>query len=40
MTALPPPVPAGGGGRTGGSGLGLPRYGVKLTVMPRPVVVG
>ncbi|OBI26399.1 PPE family protein [Mycolicibacter terrae] len=40
MTAMPPPIPPGGGGRNGGSGFGLPRYGVKLTVMPRPVVVG
>ena len=27
-------------GRNGSYGLGTPRYGVKLTVMPRPVVVG
>ncbi|WP_234782871.1 PPE family protein [Mycolicibacter sinensis] len=38
MTAMPPPMH--GGGRSGGSGFGLPRYGVKPTVMPRPVVVG
>jgi PPE-repeat protein len=38
MTAMPPPVPSGGGGRSGG--FGTPRYGVKLTVMPRPTVVG
>ncbi|KKB99997.1 PPE family protein [Mycolicibacter arupensis] len=40
MTALPPPIPPGGAGRNGGHGLGTPRYGVKLTVMPRPVGVG
>ncbi|WP_078058871.1 PPE family protein [Mycolicibacter icosiumassiliensis] len=40
MTAMPPPIPPGGAGRNGGYGLGTPRYGVKLTVMPRPVVVG
>lgn len=40
VTAMPPPVPPGAGGRSGGSGFGTPRYGVKLTVMPRPVVVG
>lgn len=38
MTAMPPPMH--GGGRSGGSGFGLPRYGVRPTVMPRPVVVG
>ncbi|OBG38194.1 MULTISPECIES: PPE family protein [Mycolicibacter] len=40
MTALPPPIPPGGAGRNGSYGLGTPRYGVKLTVMPRPVGVG
>ncbi|PQM50012.1 PPE family protein, partial [Mycolicibacter virginiensis] len=40
MTAMPPPIPPGGAGRNGSYGLGTPRYGVKLTVMPRPVVVG
>ncbi|QZA07749.1 PPE family protein [Mycolicibacter heraklionensis] len=40
MTAMPPPIPPGGAGRHGGYGLGTPRYGVKLTVMPRPIVVG
>lgn len=38
MTAMPPPMH--GGGRSGSFGLGTPRYGVKPTVMPRPVVVG
>ncbi|WP_125078271.1 PPE family protein [Mycobacterium sp. P7213] len=40
MTAMPPPIPPGGAGRHGSYGLGTPRYGVKLTVMPRPVGVG
>ena len=40
MTAMPPPMHPGAGGRGGGSGFGLPRYGVKPTVMPRPTVVG
>ncbi|RAV03227.1 PPE family protein [Mycolicibacter senuensis] len=40
MTAMPPPMLPNGGGRSGSFGLGTPRYGVKLTVMPRPVVVG
>ncbi|MEB3023545.1 PPE family protein [[Mycobacterium] crassicus] len=41
MTAMPPPIAPGAGGRGGGGhGFGMPRYGVKLTVMPRPVVVG
>ncbi|MBS9533811.1 PPE family protein [Mycobacterium sp. M1] len=40
VSAMPPPIPPGGGGRNGGHGFGTPRYGEKLTVMPRPVVVG
>jgi len=40
MTAMPPPLVPGGNGRGGNYGFGTPRYGSKITVMPRPVVVG
>jgi PPE-repeat protein len=39
IAAMPGGMPGGGSGR-GGFGFGAPRYGVKPTVMPRPVVVG
>lgn len=39
VAAMPGGMPGAGSGR-GGLGFGAPRYGVKPTVMPRPVVVG
>lgn len=37
VAAMPGGVPSGASGR---SGFGTPRYGIKPTVMPRPVAVG
>jgi PPE-repeat protein len=39
IAAMPGGMPTGGSGR-GSFGFGTPRYGFKLTVMPRPVMVG
>lgn len=38
VAAMPGGIPGGGG--SGRSGFGAPRYGSKPTVMPRPVVAG
>lgn len=40
MAAVPAGVPAMANAGRGGYGFGTPRYGVKPTVMPRPVMVG
>ncbi|MEZ0367425.1 PPE family protein [Mycobacterium sp. pUA109] len=40
VAAVPAGMPSVASAGRGGFGLGAPRYGVKLTVMPRSVVVG